>query len=296
MGVTSVGRAEGFPGQRLVVLPPAVVRMALDKQLPIPLIPSDIGYYPNASMHHFERRRGCDQLILILCVRGAGWVGTEGAKFDVGPGQMVVLLPNEPHRYGAAELHPWTIYWCHAAGASAHRFARILRQDTTSPVLDVGDDLRLIGLFEEMTQELLAGYTMSHLIRASTALAHLLGLTKALSLHHWALSDTIKRVQRAIGYMVQRRQERINIPELARMANLSTSHFCAVFRKVTGFPPMDYFIRLKIRRACELLDGSDLSVKQIAEELGFSDALYLSRVFHKIQGVSPTQYRKIAKG
>ncbi|HWB96117.1 MAG TPA: helix-turn-helix domain-containing protein, partial [Bryobacteraceae bacterium] len=133
-------------------------------------------------------------------------------------------------------------------------------------------------------------------IPASMALAHLLGLAIADCRRHNAPSNTLLRVRRAISYMQQRLEEQISVPELASMVNLSASHFTAVFRKTTGFTPLDYFIRLKLRRACELLDSTTYPIKRIAEELGFSDALYLSRVFHRIQGMSPTEYRNTTKG
>jgi AraC family transcriptional regulator, arabinose operon regulatory protein len=123
-----------------------------------------------------------------------------------------------------------------------------------------------------------------------------LGAAIASRRHHKAPSDAVLRVRRAIGYMQQRREDQISIPALASMANLSSSHFCAIFKKTTGFAPLDYFNRLKARRVCELLDGTDFPVKRIAAELGFSDALYLSRVFRKIHGMSPTEYRNTTKG
>ena len=296
MDETPRGIPEGFPGQRIVVLPRPIVRKALAGQLPIALIPSDVGYFPGAASHYFERPKGCGQLILILCVRGAGWVAVSDSTFEVRPGQLIALLPNEPHRYGAEEGHPWTIYWCHAAGSVAERLGIILRQDDPSPVLEIDDQPRLAGLFAEIADELTGGYGINHLIPASMALAHLLGVAIANRRHHKAPSDAILRVRRAIGYLRQRREEQINIPELASMANLSSSHFCAIFKKITGFAPLDYFIRLKVRRACELLDGTDFPIKRIAVELGFSDALYLSRVFRRIHGMSPTEYRNTTKG
>ncbi len=296
MRATSGGIPEGFPGQRIVVLPRPIVRQALDGQVPTTLVPSDAGYFPDAALHYFERPKGCGQLILILCVRGAGWVELGDARFDVTPGQLAVILPNEPHRYGADEKHPWTIYWCHAAGAVAERLGAMLRQDVPCPVFETDDQPRLAGLFEEITDELVAGYGIDHLIPASMALAHLLGLAIAHCGRRRVPSDVLLRVRRAISYMQQRLEEQISIPELASMVNLSTSHFHAVFRKATGFTPLDYFIRLKLRRACELLDSTTYPVKRIAEELGFADALYLSRVFHRVQGMSPTEYRSTTKG
>jgi AraC-like DNA-binding protein len=217
-------------------------------------------------------------------------------QHEVAPGQLAVILPHEPHRYGACDDRPWTIYWCHAAGRVAHRLGGILRSEFSSPVLDVGDQSRLIRLFEEITAELEKGYGVDHLIQASMTLAHLLGLAMAIRRPESAHASASLRVQGAIRYMNERKHEQIRIPEIAGMFNLSASHFCAVFKKATGFPPLDYFVRLKLRSACELLDGSRLPVKEIADELGFADALYFSRVFHKVYGMSPTEYRNTVKG
>ena len=82
----------------------------------------------------------------------------------------------------------------------------------------------------------------------------------------------------------------------ARDANLSSSHLAAVFKKRTGFTVLDFFIRLKIQRACFLLDTTDQSVKAIAADLGFDDPLYFSRCFRRVHDSSPTQYRALRKG
>lgn len=55
---------------------------------------------------------------------------------------------------------------------------------------------------------------------------------------------------------------------------------------------MTYFTELRIQRACELLDRSDLQVGEIAEKLGFADRLYFTRLFSKHTGMPPTAYRQ----
>ena len=59
---------------------------------------------------------------------------------------------------------------------------------------------------------------------------------------------------------------------------------------------MAYFIHLKIRKACELLDQTELTVQEIAVAIGYDDPYYFSRIFKKIQGVSPSAYRQSVKG
>jgi YesN/AraC family two-component response regulator len=59
---------------------------------------------------------------------------------------------------------------------------------------------------------------------------------------------------------------------------------------------MDYLIHLRIQKACQLLDNTTLQVKEIAAVSGFDDPYYFSRIFKKVMGRSPVDYRKMAKG
>lgn len=56
--------------------------------------------------------------------------------------------------------------------------------------------------------------------------------------------------------------------------------------------PKDYFTRLKMHKASQLLNNPNLSIKEVADLVGYEDPLYFSRVFKQINAVSPTEYRK----
>ncbi len=86
------------------------------------------------------------------------------------------------------------------------------------------------------------------------------------------------------------------LEELSNAAGLSIPHFCTLFRKLTGYAPIDFHIRQRIRRACRLLDTTQGTVASIAAEVGFEDPYYFSRCFHRIMGVAPRTYRKAVKG
>lgn len=89
---------------------------------------------------------------------------------------------------------------------------------------------------------------------------------------------------------------RTTLPDLARAAGLSVPHFSVLFRRATGFPPMEHFLRLKIQRACHLLDTTEMRVSEIATALSWDDPFHFSRVFRRVTGRSPRAYREIAKG
>jgi AraC family transcriptional regulator len=65
-----------------------------------------------------------------------------------------------------------------------------------------------------------------------------------------------------------------------------------MFRKSVGVPPRVYLTRLRIERACELLEMTDLPVTQIAQEVGYSSNQVLARVFVKHRNMSPIEYRR----
>ena len=83
------------------------------------------------------------------------------------------------------------------------------------------------------------------------------------------------------------------VARLAALANISPSHFFALFKRHTGCAPIDYFIRLRMRRACDLLGTTSLSVKEVAAVLGYDDQFYFSRVFKSVNRVAPSEYRAL---
>ena len=86
------------------------------------------------------------------------------------------------------------------------------------------------------------------------------------------------------------------VQELAAQAGLSASHYAATFRARVGRPPIVFFNFLKVQAACQQLTHSSLRIKEIANQLGFEDVYYFSRVFTKLMGLSPRQFRQADRG
>jgi AraC-like DNA-binding protein len=97
-------------------------------------------------------------------------------------------------------------------------------------------------------------------------------------------------------FMQENIDKQINLSDLAALCGFSVSHYCMVFKKKTSRSPIDYFINLKIQKACQMLDYNNSNIKEIAARLDFEDQFYFSRAFKKIMGISPSDYRKKIKG
>ena len=84
----------------------------------------------------------------------------------------------------------------------------------------------------------------------------------------------------------------VSIDEIAIKCGLSQQHLSRIFKKYIDTTPLNYLIKLKMNRAAVLLLGTDFTISQIAQSLSYNDQFYFSKVFKKIYGVSPLEYRK----
>lgn len=105
-------------------------------------------------------------------------------------------------------------------------------------------------------------------------------------------SSPLIDISRVIEYFHRHFTEAISIRKLAQDMGMSMSSLLRHFKQITGVPPKEYVIRLRINHACELLNFTNYNIKEIVAECGFNDSNYFSRGFRKITGVSPTEFKK----
>lgn len=284
---------EGFPGERLVVVPRPVVSVAVQQPLLKHLLPTDAGFYPRAHGHKCTRDRGCPEAVFIYCARGKGWCEMAGRRHEVAEDQLLVIPPFTPHIYGASKKHPWTIHWFHAVGTNVPFYLEKLEVAQEQPVVRLGGDVQLFSLFEDVLEGLEHGSTLTHLTYAAHSLAHLMGvILRHKDEFSHGEGDIKERITKSIDFMKQHLREPLRIAALAAIVNLSRSHYTETFRRVTGYAPLMYLNHLRMQRAVQLLNSTNLSIKAISDQLGFSDQFYFSRAFNKLHGHSPSEHRR----
>ena len=100
-----------------------------------------------------------------------------------------------------------------------------------------------------------------------------------------------RKLQRVRDYVHSHLDETINLEALAGIASLSKCHFARAFKQSVGVTPHEYIVQSRVRRAVELIAGTDLALSQIALESGFSDQSHLARRFREHVGTTPSSYR-----
>lgn len=289
--MTRVLIRDGFPGQRLRVLPRPRVVEALAEPITSTLLVTDAGHFPHAAAHGRARPRGADEVVVILCTDGAGHVDVRGEQYDLAPGDVVVIPAGAAHRYRADPLDPWTIWWLHVVGSGSDAFVSAITESSGefSPVLSVHDPYAARAAIEHALVSLERDDTVASLRSASGAAWALLAQLSADRARGTAeAGDPILAVQ---DYLRENLDSTATVAELARIAGFSASHFSARFRQSSGTGVVEYHKRLRSARARELLITTDASVADIAHTVGYDDPFYFSRHFRAINGTSPTQYR-----
>ena len=254
---------------------------------------TDIGYYPKAEFHYVERPAGSSQHIMIYNVEGSGWVEIDKKRTTLSASQFIVIPAGTPHKYAANEDDPWTIYWLHFKGELATYIVDLIIQKTKNYKPDLAYSENRIRLFEELYSGLEKGYGSDNLRYVNMIFYHFLSSL----LYEEKFNSSEKRkeadlIEDTIELMQKKIHTVISLQELARFAKLSVSHFSAVFRERTGYSPIEYFNHLKIQKACQYLLFTGMTVKETAASLGIEDQYYFSRMFSKLMGHSPVEYRK----
>ncbi|MCR5515763.1 MAG: AraC family transcriptional regulator [Lachnospira sp.] len=108
--------------------------------------------------------------------------------------------------------------------------------------------------------------------------------------------DTNNQIMQEIAtYIYNHYNEPLMLDDIAHQFNLSRSYLSKKFKASTGFGFKEYMINIRIKKACELLLGTNKTITEIAFECGFNDSNYFGDAFRRIKGVSPHKYRKNAE-
>lgn len=290
-------RKDGFKGERSIVLPQAVIRLIEDDPVASSIFITDIGYYPKARYHYRKREPPIREYVFIYCVDGKGWYVVGGRRYAVKQGQYFILPAEVVHEYGADEDDPWSIYWIHFRGTLARFYAGgCLTPADIKPGINSRINAR-ISLFEEIFNTLNTSYAIENIRYAMATFQHYLASLRYIQQYRGAAvtPDSSDLVGMAIHFLEENVERRLTINEICGFVGLSPSRLSTIFKERTGYSPLNYFLLLKMKRACAFLDDTEMKITQISAKLGFDDQFYFSRLFSRMMGMSPRTYRHRSK-
>lgn len=281
-------KKDGFEDERYFVIPTEAFKNYAEHPLVKDMYLTDIGFFPKARHHYREREEGTEEYILIYCIEGKGYIYVEDKKYLIHEKEAFCIPRGKRHRYYADEENPWSIFWVHFKGANAQHF--LLQEREIVQINSRHAENRIITLFDLLFRVLDRNYTLGNFIYISQVLMLILS-----EIYFREKVDEASRQNRHITsivrYMYKHLDKNLTLEELSEEVGLSKSYINATFKKYSDRAPIDFFINLKMQEACKLLKSTNLYIVEIGQKLGYDDQYYFSRIFKKVIGVSPKEYR-----
>jgi AraC-like DNA-binding protein len=225
-----------------------------------------------------------EEFFIALTEQGLCAPSYRGGRHVNGPGDLIVLNPEEAHAGGPPAGGSWTY-------RSLYLRPELFGKITPRFTADVITDRSIAGRLHRYCQ--LAALPGSSPLERESLLAAAMGL---LAARHAAPPVPPRApgaepaaVRLAREYLEEHAAGNVTLRELAAVAGLSPFHLCRVFRAAAGMPPHAYLTQARVRRARSLLRAG-MPISEVATATGFADQAHLTRQFKRLVGVTPGRY------
>ena len=204
-------------------------------------------------------------------------------------GQLIIFSPQTPFLYSNVHNSKSEFMWINFTGSKAETLINSVGIPLNAPYTVTVPQYIFEGFESFFTEfrnrpslyEVAIPYKLAHLMV-------LFGRSKKGQIRikkSGPLTDTLI-------YIGENYTQDIATEYLAEMEHLSCAHFRRLFKEKTGMTPTQYITAMRLKYAEQMLLETELSIKEIAKSVGFSDQLYFSKIFSSHFGASPSDFRK----
>jgi AraC-like DNA-binding protein len=259
-------------------------------------VPAQSPYPPVAhpENHAFGWKQGrvLSAFQLVYISQGQGEFESDLSPLTkVSQGFLFVLFPGVRHRYRPEAATGWTESWLELQGPQMEALRRLHILRPEHPVHPIGEVPEILALFTaagQLARTKLPGFQVK---------LGLLGL-QILTQITWptavpgSASQRLERViQQALQLLASHLDQPVSPEWIARELHIGYSYFRRAFKAQTGFSPKQYRLAIRFRRTCDLLQHTDLKIKEIAQQLGYDSPYHLSVDFKNWTGRPPQLWR-----
>ena len=263
-----------------------------------PLIVTSCGTYRLKTVKRLPtwRPKGRLDYQLLYIVSGKGHFYFHGEDRVVYAGRMVLIQPRQEQRYEYFGEDKTEVYWVHFTGSDVKNILHSYNIPMDDPIFYSGASSTYSYLFKEMIHELQNCKTGYEDLLAMYLRQIFLLVQRTRQEERPTVSTYIQEeMEFARRYFNEHYNEPISIQEYAESRNMSVCYFQRNFKQIVKHTPMQYLLTIRVNNAASLLETTDYSMAEIAAIVGYEDPLYFSRLFRKIKGVSPRDYRNLVK-
>lgn len=228
--------------------------------------------------------------IIECCASGYGSVVINGTEFPVGPGDCYILMPDDSIIHTADITEPRSGVYCVAYGKKLEKLFSKAGISSTQPFVKREAFQEIYDQIVQML-EMASDSDMATELHRTACLYHIL----IALFREFCSADKDALIKRAIGIMETRYIEPLTTQDIADSIGMDRSYFSIFFKNHMGLPPHRYLTKLRIQKACVLMERNNISIANAADSVGL-DAQNFSRIFKREMGMTPMQYKQRSNG
>ncbi|MGL5259532.1 MAG: AraC family transcriptional regulator [Lachnospiraceae bacterium] len=241
---------------------------------------------------HVSTRKNIHSFLFFVVTNGSGTVSYKGKKHTLSAGDCILINCHELYAHESSDDNPWTLTWVHFYGESMPYFYHQYLEQGYSFLFRPAS----VNIFLDLLSNLYNAYTSQTI---HTELLSNQFLTQLVTLCFTEQGNENKRIYTITeklyairSYISNNLDADLSLDELSSLFFISKFHLSREYKKLFGATIGSHIIMERISKTKQLLRFTDDTIETIAFSSGFSDCGYFIKVFKKIEGVTPLDYRR----
>lgn len=229
-----------------------------------------------------------------ICVDGSGEFIIDNKCYEIQPNMAFFFRNNIPHQY-FVKKSPWITKWITFNGSSVNNLLNYMNINTWE-IININQRQRQeADYILDDIYNILDSSDSERYLNSSNLLYKFLIKMKDFK-EYVSETDNLnlyKKLQPVITFMEENYDHSISLEEMASEINVNKHYLCRIFKKTYLTTPFEYLNQLRIQKSKELIiKNKELSIKEIALNVGFNDISYFCAIFRKIEGCTPVEFKK----
>lgn len=246
-----------------------------------------------AKTPHTSRRENLSSYLFFMVLNGTGMLEYEGANYSLFKGDCVFLDCKRSYSHRSSQ-DLWKLKWVHFYGSNMNGIYGKYAERGGLPCFRPEEIEKYEKIWGDIYETAASNIYIKDM-KIYEKLTSLLTILMEESWNpgkkpHWSVKK--QNLQEVKEYLDQHYSEKITLDGLADLFYINKYYLTRVFKEQFGISINSYILQVRITHAKQFLRFTDLSIEKISQECGMNDANYFSRIFKKVEGISPGEFRK----
>lgn len=246
-----------------------------------------------ATKPHISQRENMMSFLCFVVIAGSGEMIYDGTTYHIVKGDCVFIDCRKQYAHRTDPKDLWELSWCHFFGPNLHAIYAKYVERGGLPCVSPENSNIYVQIIKEL-YELAASVDYIRDMRINEKLVSLLTLFMEESWHPENTVNTIKciELQSIKEYIESHYNEKITLDELSKQFYINKYYLAQIFKEQYGMTINAYILQKRVSEAKRLLRFTDMTIEEVGSVCGICDQNYFSRLFKKIEGISPSGYRR----